>query len=426
MRAGLAAAALLLACPIAASGQVDEIPELRRMPYTVDGFVEVRPAAFWLDPDAALYALRFPTGDGARTTQLNARLQSDLGYRKDLFGASTRVVFDLLRAFGDWSADGSLYEAYVSLKPTPSFTVDIGKKTMKWGKGYIWNPAAFLDRPKDPDDPVLAQEGLVVVSADVITSFDGPLRTLAFTPVLVPVYEHINEEFGPTGSVTAAGRLYLLLYDTDLDVTFAFGRDQPKRLGLDFSRNLRPELEVHGEAAFVRNANRWTVDRAGLFTETRRDYASLLVGVRYLTPTNTTFIVDAYHNGAGFSEDEIVGYFGLIDSARQAAIAGNTALLAAARRAADLGYARPNVMRDYLYARASQPDAFGLLYLNAAVNSIWNLCDGSASILGELSYRAAGNLELRSQIGVALGRAESDFGEKQSNVRAEFRARYYF
>jgi hypothetical protein len=426
MRRRLAAGALLLACPLAAFGQTDDIPELRRAPYTLDGFVEVRPAAFWLDPDAALYALRFPTGDGARATQLNTRLQGDLGYRKSFFSASTRVVFDVQRASGEWSADGSLYEGYASLKPAPSFTLDVGKKTMKWGKGYIWNPAAFLDRPKDPDDPALAQEGLVVVSADIIASFEGPLRTLAFTPVLVPVYDHVNEEFGRIGSVNAAGKLYLLLYDTDLDVTFAFGRGQPKRVGLDFSRNLRPEFEVHGEAAFVRDANRFTIDRAGNVTGTRHDYTSVLLGGRYLAPTNTTFIVDLYRNGAGFTEDEIADYFGLIDSARQAAVAGDVAMLAAARRAAELGYARPNAMRDYLYARVSQPDVFGILYLNAAVNTIWNLGDGSASILGEFTWRAAGNLELRSQIGLAAGRAATDFGEKQSNVRAEFRARYYF
>ena len=59
---------------------------------------------------------------------------------------------------------------------------------MKWGKGYAWNPVAFLDRPKNPDDPELPLEGFVIASADTIKSFDGPLKTFAFTPVLVPVY----------------------------------------------------------------------------------------------------------------------------------------------------------------------------------------------------------------------------------------------
>ena len=72
------------------------------------------------------------------------------------------------------------------MKPSPSLKIDTGKKTIKWGKGYAWNPAAFVDRPKDPDEPELDLEGFIVASADYIKSFQGPLKTFSFTPVLVP------------------------------------------------------------------------------------------------------------------------------------------------------------------------------------------------------------------------------------------------
>jgi len=74
--------------------------------------------------------------------------------------------------------------------------MDIGKKTLKWGKGYAWNPVAFVDRPKDPDEPEQNLEGFIVASADYIKSFQGPLKTVSFTPVLVPVYNHVNDVFG--------------------------------------------------------------------------------------------------------------------------------------------------------------------------------------------------------------------------------------
>ena len=57
-----------------------------------------------------------------------------------------------------------------------------------------WNPAAFIDRPKDPEDTELSLEGFIVASADYIKSFDGHLKTISFTPVLVPVYEQINDD----------------------------------------------------------------------------------------------------------------------------------------------------------------------------------------------------------------------------------------
>lgn len=54
----------------------------------------------------------------------------------------------------------TIYEGYLSIKPSSSLTIDAGKKTLKWGKGYAWNPVAFIDRLKDPDEPELALEGL--------------------------------------------------------------------------------------------------------------------------------------------------------------------------------------------------------------------------------------------------------------------------
>lgn len=426
MRRAWAAIALSFAVSSRAYSQAIEIPALDVKPYSIDGFVEIRPTAFWLDPDASLYALRFPTGDGARATQVNTRLQGDVSYRNGFFTTQTRSVLDFVRAGGDWSADVSVYEAYVSLKPTPSFTLDAGKKTLKWGKGYIWNPAAFLDRAKDPDDPALALEGFIVVSADFIASFDGAIRTLAVTPVLLPVYEHVNDGFGRTGTLNGAGRIYLLAYDTDVDFTFLTGPGQPDRFGVDFSRNLASNLELHGEMAIVPQASRDVVDADGRLTATSRDATSLLLGARYLSPTNTTFIVDLYRNGPGFTQQEMNTYFHLIGDAANAIAAGDERLLAAARRAADAGYTRPAAMRHYLYGRVSQPDAGGILYLNTAISTIWNLEDGGASLVPEVTYRASEDLELRLQVGFVLGRSGSEFGEKPSDARVEFRGRYYF
>ncbi len=54
-----------------------------------------------------------------------------------------------------------IYEGYLSLKPSSSLSFNFGKQTLLWGKGYAWNPVAFVSRPKDPDDPELAREGYI-------------------------------------------------------------------------------------------------------------------------------------------------------------------------------------------------------------------------------------------------------------------------
>jgi hypothetical protein len=403
-----------------------EIPDLDPKPYSLGGFVEFRPIFYRLDPESALYGLRFFAGE-TTTSQYNSQLQLDAGYRKGVASVSTRTVLDIRKLPESWDNDVTFYEAYLSLKPSASFTLDAGKKTLKWGKGYIWNPAAFLDRPKDPDDPAQALEGYVVLSADIIKSFSGPLRTLAVSPVLIPVYDHVNESFGRPGTVNVAGKAYVLLYDTDIDVMFLSGGSRPGRFGFDASRNLRFNLEVHGEYAFVPEARRLVADGTGRLSEETVSAASWLVGARYLSSGKTTVIVDLYRNGQGYREDEMRAFFDLARSAALALAAqGDDRLIAAARRAADAGYSRPAPMGKYLYARVSQPDAFGILYLGLAASSIWNLADRSVSLVPELTYKATENLELRSQVAMLLGGRATEFGEKQADLRLEMRVRYYF
>ncbi len=48
-----------------------------------------------------------------------------------------------------------------------------------------------------------------------------------------------------------AAKLYLLLYDTDIDFIYSSGGSKTTRYGMDFSRNISTNLEIHGELAFI-------------------------------------------------------------------------------------------------------------------------------------------------------------------------------
>ena len=155
------ASVLLFASVVDAQEPPVEIPPVDRKPYAANGFLELRPVMIWQDTDASLFRLRSFTDErpDAQTMQLNSRIQLDASYRRGWFTAQTRGVVDTAYTSGDWSADATAYELFLSLKPAPSLTIDAGKKTLKWGKGYLWNPVAFLDRPKNPEDPALAWKG---------------------------------------------------------------------------------------------------------------------------------------------------------------------------------------------------------------------------------------------------------------------------
>lgn len=420
---------LLLATLANAQETPVEVPPVERKPYSVGGYIELRPAIVWQDTEAVLFQLRSFTDPplGARALQLNTRGQFDTSYQRGWFSTQARTVLDPGYANGKWAGDVTFYEAYLSLKPAPSLTVDAGKKTLKWGKGYIWNPAAFLDRAKSPEDPALALEGFTVLTADYIRTFDGPFQVLSVTPVVVPVFGDLNQSFGERGHVNVAGKVYLLLADTDIDVMFLAGGSRPGRFGVDFSRNLRSNIEVHGEWTRVpENATR-VLERSDALVSRKQPATNLVVGVRYLTEVNTTYIVDYYRNGTGYASSEMETYFDLIERGYEAWTASrDDRLLVLATRATEAGYGRMNPTRNYVYGRVNQPDALGVLYFTLGASAIVNLDDGSFTLLPEVQYKPTENLELRWLGNIQRGGRRTEFGEKQADVRVELRLRYYF
>jgi len=424
--------AVLVALLISSFSFADEeykfdISEIEKKPYHIGGYVEFRPAIFWLDNDAALYKLRFFNQDeGTTTEEYNGNIQLEGSYEKGITRLFVLVNGDLTYSYQGWSDSLDLYEGTLSLKPSSSLAIDVGKETQKWGKGYAWNPVAFVDRPKDPEEPDLAREGFWMASADYIKSFSGPLKTFSFTPVLLPVYGQVNDEFGKSDKLNVAGKFYLLLYDTDIDLMFLTGGSRTPRFGFDFSRNISTNLEVHGEFAYINNFKQKTIDERGKVSESKFDAKSYLLGMRYLTEIDTTFILEYYHNGTGYTQDEIGSFFSLIDKSYKTYLSSrNRDSLTKAQSLAG-NYGGVNPMNDYLYLRVTQKDPFNILYFTPALTSIINLDDGSFSLSPELTYAGITNLELRLKASANVGQNESEYGEKPSDYRLELRARYYF
>jgi hypothetical protein len=419
---------VLLAGVLHAEEYLFDLSEVEKKPYYLGGYAELRPILYGLDRDAALYQLRFYNRDEGHTLpEYNAALQLEGGIEHGITKLFVRTNTAYQDSYLGVTSMTTVYEAFLSLKPAPSLTIDVGKKTLKWGKGYAWNPVAFVDRPKNPDEPDLNLEGFVVASADYIRSFSGPLKTLSVTPVLIPVSEHVNDDFGTTNHLNAAGRVYLLLYDTDIDFLFLTGASKPSRMGMDFSRNITTNLEVHGEIARINDFTRSFIATDGTTHQTVYDATSWLLGLRYLTERDTTYIVEYYRNGTGFTEQETRDYFTFVHNAYDSYVStGNDALLQKATALTDKNYGRPNAGQQYLYLRVSQKDPLDILYWTPALTAIMNAEDRSYSLSPEIAYTGITNLELRLKGIFLAGDPLSEFGEKPYDYRIEMRARYYF
>lgn len=405
-----------------------ETSEIEKKPYHIGGYLETMPILFGLDRNAALYKLNFYNRKvGGTTPEYDGTLQLEGSIEKGISRFYIKTNTSYTNNYAYESTKTIIFEGNVSLKPSPSLISEFGKKTLNWGKGYAWNPAAFLDRPKNPDDPELAREGYIVASVDYTKSWEGPLKTFSFTPVVVPAYSGVNDDFGETGHLNVASKFYFLLYDTDIDLMFLTGGAKTTRYGADFSRNITTNLEVHGEFSLINSNQKMSVDQNGNTYQSTYGAKNYLLGLRYLTAKDTTYILEYYRNGTGFSPKEMRDYFTFVDTSYARYVTtGNPAQMNKANTLFQGSHGKPNPEMNYLYLRVSQKEPFDILYFTPAITWIANIDDKSCSLAPELVYTGFTNWELRLRSIFIIGPKGSEFGEKQNDYRVDLRVRYYF
>jgi hypothetical protein len=404
-----------------------DVGKFEKKPFELSGYAELRQEHFRLDRKGVPYKLNFYDRDVGKSLDGTIGVLEVSGlYRHGIATFQATVHGDALKDELHSTARGRTYEAYLTLEPGTGLRLDGGKRALRWGTGYAWNPVGFVQRPKDPNDPELSREGYVMFGGSITRSFDGPLQTVTFTPLLVPTGSQVNADFGPGKHANPAARLSLLYRDTDIDFMILGKGARSTRFGFDFARNLSTNLEIHGEWARVRETAKPVLGASGAVAQQAGPATSYLLGLRYLTERETTWIVEYYRNGAGYTEDQMRAYFSFSQGAYDQFLAtGNAAALG---RAGNLqsSYGRPNPMRRYVYVRASQKEPFDILYFTPALTAIVNLEDRSYSITPELSYTGITNLDLRLRFFALQGGRQTEFGEKLSDWRVELRARYYF
>jgi hypothetical protein len=423
----LLSAILLLGATVAGAAEFSfDEAELDKKWYHLGGYVEARPGLSLLDRDAAQARLRYYSRHADEVmADFNGKLLLEGSLEKEWAKLFVQPSLDYTNTRLNNNLKLSWYEAWFQAKPNDNFRALLGKKSLKWGKGYAWNPVAFFDRTKNPDDPELNLEGYWLASAEYIYSLDGPLKTVAFTPLILPQDHDLNSDFGTDDQVNWGGKLYLLLYDTDIDLIMRGKGSREAAYGLDFSRNLSSNFELHGELAWLVNAKRQVIGSSGQPSTLSGDALSWLVGLRYLTEHDTTLIMEYYRNGTGYTKNEMDSYF---QQVKQGWTDWQTS--ANPTKLQQLGqnqsYSRSAAMRDYLYARVSQKEPFDILYFSPAVTVIANPQDQSLSLAPELVYTGITNLELRLKGTATIGSSGTEYGEKQNDARIELRVRYYF
>lgn len=414
-------AALLAALAVpAGAGETFDVSAFEKKAFELNGFVELKPEWQSLRRGSTGYLLLFP-GENRDSLQRRAAAAEMSGVlRRDALSFNFTGHASWLDDPRDSDGDARMYEAYAAWQIDPRSAAEIGKRALRWGKGYAWSPVAFLERPKDPTDPELAREGFVMATGAWVRSFDGPVKTVSLSAALVPTTSGLNSDFGAEGHLNPAIKLYGLVYDTDVDLVYAARGSRGPRVGVDFSGNLASNLEVHGEWAHTRDAPQAVLAGNALAMQAR-SYSSALLGLRWLSERETTVIFELYRNGGGYTTPQMEQFFDLVRASQ-----ANPVLLQLAARAATQGYNRPNAAQRYAYLRVSQKEPFDILDFTPSVTLIANTKDRSYSVIPEATYTGVRNLELRLRVALNRGDASSEFGEKPVRSRVELRARYFF
>jgi hypothetical protein len=431
--AALCAALALGSAPATAGEFTFDAAEFEKKPVELFGYFEQKEEALKLRSNSPAYQLAYPgqSGESGRSGLLRSTSTLELGGRLNL----DSVVADL-RTQSVYSYDpimlgsdsNKVMDGGVRWSAGPDLTLDVGKRVQRWGNGYAWNPVGFVERPKDPNDPQASREGFFMAGGEWTTASlgeaGGPISTMTFTGLVLPTNAHMNADYGAKADLNPAAKLYLLALDTDIDVMWRGKGARPQSFGFDLSRNLSSALEIHGEWARTLDAPRLSLGADGLTTSERMNFNSYLLGLRYLTQGEVTWIGEYYRNGAGYSADQLDTYYQYLDYALGTSAA--PALESRARALAQAGYGKPSPGLDYLYVKASVSEPFNWVYGAASLTVMSNLNDGSYQITPEISYTGFTNVELRARVIVLGGPPQSEFTEKASSSRLEVYARFFF
>ncbi|MEW6709291.1 MAG: hypothetical protein AB1403_05645 [Candidatus Riflebacteria bacterium] len=391
----------------------------------MDFRLDLRPGFSWFNAASRFYQLAYAEKEPRSFQQNHSVLAGTNG--KYRLGSNSGFHFDGLltisRFAGTTRDSHVLNESYVLFDVSPALQIGAGKRTFKWGKGYAWNPVNFAGRQKDLNDIDLALSGYSMLFSQFTRSGSGYLSNLTLTLAYLPVLHDLNDDFTVCESNNLVAQLYLLLGNTDVDLYMHLGESGNRRFGIDFSRNLAENHEIHAELVGALEQTDIGIRPGGAVVRDSARRNSLIVGTRYLDRNDVTYIFEYLHNGAGLEQEEMHSFYSAAD---QAVRLQNRPQMRQQAYNFSQFINRQFVMKDYLYFKASKPELFNHLYLNGSLFTLGNLADKSSSTTFEISYTGTTNQIVTLRYTANLGNRNSEFGQKLSSDRVELRCQYFF
>jgi hypothetical protein len=322
------------------------------------------------------------------------------------------AIFDSTHETDAW-----MNELFVShVFPSYNIFVAIGRQKVSWGSGLFVNPSETFRPSRNPFDPSEDRKGI----DSLRFSWTRSILQLQY---FLEYGDHLEDDW------RHHGKIGITQYNTDLAVTYTTKADKAPVMGLQVSRYLTDDLEIHVEGVMQEGRDNPVAEAIfpGIarfeFKDDDEWFFNCVVGLRHFTGEHDlTTIVEYYFNGDGYSESE---FDSLHDEMRRIGmtVAPSPFDLAFLQTASDL-VDKPYLRRNYLFL--SSHKGFRLSTLNIGLDVLISIDDGSGRLGPSIDYLVRENLQFKIQGGFAFGKNNSEFGSLPADSTCYFETKLLF
>ena len=317
----------------------------------------------------------------------------------------------------------TIRELSYDLSLSDNLDITVGRKILKWGPGYAFNPTGVVEpqrTPSDPSDRLGQNVGRTLISVNAF------LGKSSLTFVYLNDAQYHSGEFH-WGEHDFAFRAYTFLNGLDLSGILHYREGDRLEAGTNWSYVFGENLELHGE--FLAKEGSSTLYHEILssdnpdqifasypytarFDHSHEIFYKLLFGGQYTFENGLNIALEYYRNMEGLSKSEWNQWLKFVkfqNGIQQGLIPVSPEMIAPSRYNLlwSLQTLSPRgTMRDYLFGREYYSiDDWSIEFIE-----LMNADDASVVLVPTVSYRISQYLSMYGRFTSFLGRGDSEYG----------------
>ncbi len=405
-----------------------DVSEFEKKPFEFSGTAEFRPSLIIPEKKSLSWRLKYFDATNSQKILDNYLLLvlpvAKFEKKGILLHASGDARVGYNHPENKWDFGITLLEGYGKYQFNPRWSILLGKKLNKWGKGYIYNPVSYAGRQKDVNDIDASLEGFYTAGVEYVKSFSSQvIKNLSQEIIFIPVFKKLNDDYSTGDRHWLVSRTYLLIYNTDFELFLNVSEDFAYKIGLAAAHNILTNWEIHGEISFLPEKDKMLISESSYpQRQTTGNTIQSIVGTRYLSPFNATFYLEYLYNGAGLSEHEMQNW---CTSAHNALASQNIQAVNSMRKEWFLNLNKQFLMNHYIYLKIQYPEPFDFLYFTPSVYLLFNTVD--KSFLGglDMNYKRYDRISFNLKLFGLYGKINSEFGSKMSELKTELKLKLF-